>query len=89
MDHGPHHSDEDIVKRMNRATGQLRSVVGMIERQRPCVDIAKLLHAIEAAVAAAKRTLIRDHIDHCLSHADDHAGAQAAIAEFRTISRYW
>jgi Metal-sensitive transcriptional repressor len=38
----------------------------MIEDERACLEIAQQLHAIEKAVCQAKRTLIQDHIDHCL-----------------------
>ena len=61
-----HASHPAIVKRLKRAEGHLRSVVAMIEGGRPCLDIAQQLHAVEKAVAQAKRTLIHDHLDHCL-----------------------
>ena len=39
-----------------------------IEAGRPCLDVAQQLHAVEAAVANAKRALIHDHLEHCLDH---------------------
>eukprot|EP01031_Cornospumella_fuschlensis_P001731 gene1731-2159_t len=59
-----HGSHPEIVKRLKRAEGHLRSVVEMIEAGRPCLDIAQQLHAVEAAIANAKRTLLHDHLDH-------------------------
>jgi DNA-binding FrmR family transcriptional regulator len=47
----------------------LSGVAGMIEAGRPCLDIAQQLHAVEKAIQQARRTLIRDHLDHCLSDA--------------------
>ena len=38
----------------------------MIEGGRSCLDIAQQLHAVEKAIGEAKKTLIRDHLDHCL-----------------------
>lgn len=64
-----HQSHPDILKRLKRVEGHLRSVVTMIEEGRPCLDIAQQLHAVEKAVAQAKKTLVHDHIDHCLDHA--------------------
>ena len=52
-----HGSHLDIVKRLKRAEGHLRSVVAMIEGGKPCVDIAQQLHAVEKAVAQANRRL--------------------------------
>lgn len=85
-----HQSHPEIIKRLNRAEGHLRSVVEMIERGRPCLDIAQQLHAVEAAIAKAKRTLIHDHLDHCL---DDVVGAipranRGPIDEFKAITKY-
>ena len=51
-----HQSHPETVKRLNRVQGHLRSVVNMIEEGRPCIDIAQQLHAIEKAVAQAKKT---------------------------------
>ena len=89
MSRALHESHPAIVKRLNRAAGHLRSIVAMIEEERPCVDIAQQLQAVEAAIASTKRALINDHIDQCLMHADKGDGPRQAIAQFRAISKYW
>lgn len=68
----------------------LRSVIAMIEAGKPCVDVAQQLHAVEEAVGNAKRTLIQDHLDHCL---EETVGAlprteRQAIDEFKQIAKY-
>ena len=68
-----HKTHPDIVKRLKRAEGHLRSIIAMIEEGRPCLDLAQQLQAVERAVAQAKKTLVHDHIDHCLERA---AGAK-------------
>ena len=85
-----HESHPDIVKWLKRAEGHLKSVIAMIEGGRPCLDIAQQLTAVEKAITNAKRTLIQDHLDHCL---EDTLGALArdqrqSIDEFKTIARY-
>ncbi len=85
-----HASHPEIVKRLKRAEGHLRSVVAMIEEGRPGLQIAQQLHAVEAAIANAKRTLIHDHLDHCL---DDVVGAipraeRGPIDTFKAITKY-
>src|SRR3954469_2983127 len=83
-------SHPEIIKRLRRAEGHLRSIVGMIEAGRPCVDIAQQLHAVEKAVSQAKKTLIQDHIDHCLEEAVgplDRA-QRGPVAEFKAITKY-
>jgi DNA-binding FrmR family transcriptional regulator len=83
-----HDSHPAIVKRLNRATGHLRSIVEMIEAGRPCAEIAQQLHAVENAIINAKKALINDHIDHCLVHAEASDGVGSAVEEFRAISKY-
>lgn len=85
-----HTTHPDVIKRLKRADGHLRGIIEMIEAGRPCVDIAQQLHAVEKAVAEAKKTLIRDHLDHCLEEA---VGAldrdqRRPIDEFKEITRY-
>ena len=83
-----HESHPAIAKRLKRAAGHLNTVIGMIESGRPCLDLAQQLHAVEAAVAAAKKALIHDHIDHCLQHAVEAGGGGSAIDEFKEITKY-
>lgn len=85
-----HLSHPAIVKRLRRAEGQLRGIVEMIERERPCLDIAQQLHAVEKAIAEAKRTLVQDHVDHCLEQAAGASGAgqRRTLDEFKAIVRY-
>jgi DNA-binding FrmR family transcriptional regulator len=86
----PHASHPDTVKRLKRAEGHLRGIIAMIEAGRPCLDIAQQLHAVEKAVGQAKRTLIQDHLDHCL---EDAVGSlpraqRQSIDAFKEITKY-
>jgi uncharacterized protein len=63
-----HRTHPEIVKRLKRADGHLRGIVAMIDAGRPCLDIAQQLHAVEKAIAQAKKALIQDHLDHCLEN---------------------
>ena len=83
-----HHAD--IAKRLKRAEGHLRTVISMIEQERPCLDIAQQLHAVEKAISQAKKTLIQDHLDHCLEAAVGEMGAnqRQPIDEFKQITKY-
>lgn len=65
-----HATHPELTKRLKRAEGHLRHVIGMIEGGQPCLDIARQLAAVESAVTGAKRVLIHDHIDHCLVQGD-------------------
>ena len=77
-----HATHPALVKRLKRAGGHLRHVIEMIESERPCTEIATQLQAVERAVTAAKRTLIHDHIDHCLE-----GEAAADLVELRSLAK--
>ncbi|MXP65207.1 metal-sensing transcriptional repressor [Roseomonas sp. M0104] len=85
-----HLSHPEVVQRLKRAEGHLRSIVAMIEAGRPCLDLAQQLHAVEKAVGNAKRLLIHDHIDHCLEDAlgADARAARRSLEEFKDITKY-
>ena len=77
-----HATHPGLIKRLKRADGHLRHVIGMIEDGRPCADIAVQLQAVEKAVVAAKRALIHDHIDHCLG-----AGGESDLVEMKALAK--
>jgi DNA-binding FrmR family transcriptional regulator len=79
-----HASRPAIVNRLKRAEGHLRAIIEMIQAERPCVDIAQQLHAVEGAITKAKRELIHDHLDHCLESHD----AGADLADLRRLAKY-
>lgn len=85
-----HESHPDIIKRLKRADGHLRSIIKMLEDSRPCVEIAQQMHAVEKAITNAKETLVRDHIEHCLEHAIESGGKKSknSINEFKEITKY-
>lgn len=87
---GIHETHPEIRKRLKRAEGHLRTIVEMIEANRPCADIAQQLHAVEKAISAAKRTLIHDHLDHCLDKAVNGSSQdrRSSMGEFKEIAKY-
>lgn len=85
-----HETHPEIVNRLKRAEGHLKSVIAMIEGGRSCLDIAQQLHAVEKAISNAKRTLIQDHLDHCLEDSLGTLGREQrqTIGEFKAIAKY-
>jgi DNA-binding FrmR family transcriptional regulator len=85
-----HTSHPEIIKRLKRAEGHLRSTIAMLEDSRDCLAIAQQLQAVESAVGNAKKTLVHDHIDHCLKQAvrDAPQSAEETIREFKAITKY-
>ncbi len=85
-----HSSHPAIIKRLKRAEGHLRSIIGMLESDRSCLDVAQQLHAVEKAIGQAKRTLIQDHLDNCLEEAVGPLprDQRRSIDEFKEIAKY-
>ncbi|HKF30522.1 MAG TPA: metal-sensing transcriptional repressor [Candidatus Binataceae bacterium] len=85
-----HRTHTDVVNRLKRADGHLRTIIDMIGHQRECLEVAQQLHAVEKALQNAKRIYVQDHIDNCLEEA---AGvmprdARNSLAEFKEIAKY-
>ncbi|HCL67726.1 metal-sensing transcriptional repressor [Rhizobium daejeonense] len=85
-----HETHPEIMRRLKRAEGHLKSVIAMIEAGKPCLDIAQQLQAVEKAISNAKRTLIQDHLDHCL---EETIGVlprdqRQPIDEFKAITKF-
>lgn len=83
-----HASHPKTIARLKRASGHLAKVISMIEQEKPCLEIAQQLQAVESAITNAKRVLIHDHIDHCLVPGEDPQESAAALAGLKAISRY-
>lgn len=85
-----HSSHPDIIKRLKRAEGHLKSIIAMLEEGRSCLEITQQLQAVESAVSNAKKILVHDHIDHCLERAvrDGTQSPDDTIREFKSITKY-
>lgn len=85
-----HRTHPETIKRLKRAEGHLRSVIDMIAAGRPCLDLAQQLHAVEKAIGQAKKTLIQDHLDHCLDDVVESLPLKRrrTLDEFKQIAKY-
>jgi DNA-binding FrmR family transcriptional regulator len=88
--HDLHQHHVEISKRLRRADGHLQSVIQMIHDKRDCLEIAQQLHAVEKAIGQAKKTLIQDHLDHCLEEAIGSVSRdqRGPIDAFKAITKY-
>ena len=84
------HAHAAIARRLKRANGHLKTIIEMIEKGRPCAQIAQQLQAVESAIESAKKALIHDHISQSLERSLKAAGSkgQAALRDFRLIAKY-
>lgn len=85
-----HAKHADVLKRLKRAHGHLKSIITMLEDERGCLEIAQQLQAVEKAITNAKKILVHEHIDHCLEGTvkEGTLSADDAIREFKEITKY-
>ena len=85
-----HASHPDIIAKLKQAQGQIGSIIAMMGEGRSCMELAQQLQAAESIIHLAKRTLIQDHMEHCITDAASEGGraARAALTEFKTLSKY-
>ena len=64
--------------RLRRIEGQVRGIHEMVEQDRYCADVLRQLSAVQQALRAVGRELIRNHVRHCATRAIHAGGADAA-----------
>ncbi len=70
---------EQVLKRLNRAEGQVRGVGRMVEEDQYCIDVLTQISAAQAALDKVALELLRDHAKHCL--ADSNIGPKGKVAK--------
>ena len=68
---------ERNLARLKRIEGQVRGIHKMVEGDRYCADIVSQLSAVQEALRAVGRELMRNHLRHCASDAFRHGGEMA------------
>jgi len=74
-----------LLKRLNRISGQVRGVAGMIEHDRYCVDVLTQIAAIRSALDAVAMQLLQDHVHGCVQSAIRAGHGDQAVDEFMTV----
>ncbi|WP_025885329.1 metal-sensing transcriptional repressor [Asaia prunellae] len=84
------HKHKQISLRLKQARGHLESILEMIEGDRSCADLAQQIQAVENTLRNAKRSLIRDHVEHCIveAMADGGITREDAVQEFARLVKY-
>lgn len=76
----------DLIKRLNRAIGQLNGVKNMIEENRYCGDVLVQLSAAESAVRRISEMLLQDHLETCVVE-EIRKGNDDVVEEVMTLMR--
>lgn len=85
LKHPAHPHRPSVLKRLNRISGQVRGVTGMVEEGRYCVDILTQIAAIQSALDAVAMQLLEHHTQGCVQSAIRSGEGDAAISELMTV----
>ena len=62
---------EEVVKRLRRAEGQIRGVIGMLEAGRDCAEVVTQLAAVARALDRAGFKIIASGLQQCVTAGQD------------------
>ncbi|MEO8025319.1 MAG: metal-sensitive transcriptional regulator [Bryobacteraceae bacterium] len=68
--------------RLRRIEGQVRGIHRMVEEDRYCPDIIEQVASVQQALRGVARSLMRNHLQHCATHAMVHGTPQEAGAMY-------
>jgi DNA-binding FrmR family transcriptional regulator len=74
-----------LLQRLNRISGQVRGVAGMIEEERYCIDVLTQIAAIRSALDAVAMQLLEDHAHGCVQSAIQAGKGEEAVDEFMAV----
>ena len=70
--HGHAHTQtKAVLNRLSRAIGHLESVKRMVEDGRDCSEVLIQLAAVRSALNNTAKVILKDHLDHCLTHVSE------------------
>ena len=75
----------DIIRRLRRAEGQIRGVIGMIEAGRDCTEIVTQLAAVSRAVDRAGFRVISNGLEQCMAPEADDGTKKADLEQMEKL----
>ena len=75
----------EVVRRLQIAEGQVRGVQGMVEEGRYCIDILTQLAAVQEALRAVGKTVLRRYLETCATQAIRSGDAEEVYDELTDV----
>jgi DNA-binding FrmR family transcriptional regulator len=79
----PHTKTKQVVNRLARVEGHVRSIRGMVADGRSCPEVLIQIAAARSALDQAARVLLEDHLEHCVVEAKTRGNVASAVAELK------
>ncbi len=64
---GTDQDKERLLKRLRRIEGQVRGLAAMIEQDKDCIDVLRLINSVSGALRGIWTQIIGDHLRGCIS----------------------
>jgi DNA-binding FrmR family transcriptional regulator len=84
MDHCSRESKKAL-DTLKTARGQIDGIIRMIEEDRYCIDVSKQILSATALLKKANITILRQHMNTCVTDAVEHGSGQEKIDEIVLI----
>lgn len=73
-----------LINRLKRIEGQIRGIIGMVEKDAYCADILTQVSAVSSAVDSFSVSLLDSHVKSCVKD-DIRSGREDVLDELMTI----
>ena len=83
MAHEHTHLNKNVINRLARIEGQVKSLRAMVESGRDCSEVLIQVAAARAALDQAGRLILEDHMEHCIVEAVDEGRGQEALDDLK------
>lgn len=83
MAHEHAHLNKNVINRLARIEGQVKSLRAMVESGRDCSEVLIQVAAARAALDQAGRLILEDHMEHCIVEAIDEGRGQEALGDLK------
>lgn len=84
-----HTSQKQVLNRLARIEGHVKAVKNMVADGRDCPDVLLQIAAIRKALDNTAKTILKDHLEHCLVHAVNEGEQEDVLRKLQeALDRY-
>ena len=80
-----HHKQPEVLHRLARIEGHVRSIHKMVEESRSYADVAQQISAVRSALDATVQVMIDDLAEHCAAALEANPKLRADVEELQTV----